>query len=180
MVLLPEPEVDWTATAAELVGAGVDVLLAPGDGADSADRGAPAPTHPTGPNADLRTVARLATWLRQQAPGPCLVVAAGGSARLLPALATALRAAHRLVTAYVLVDATIPAPASALGTAWPDAPVWWVRTDPAGGSSASASESGARADADERLARRAVAARLRGFEVVETSDVAGVVLAASR
>ena len=108
------------------------------------------------------------------------MVAAGGSARLLPALATALRAAHRLVTAYVLVDATIPAPARRPGNSLARCPGVVGAHRPAGGSSASASESGARADADERLARRAVAARLRGFEVVETSDVAGVVLAASR
>ena len=120
----------------------------------------PAPPDPPAdmpPNlADSRRVALLAQWANRELPaGPVVWVAHGQSARLLPGLAFAQRAAHRTIVGYVLVDAPSPAPS----LEWPDAPVTWVHT----------------ASAPDAVAKGALSAELRGFRVVGTDDVGGVV-----
>lgn len=106
--------------------------------------------------ADSRRVALLAQWAKRELPeGPVVWVAHGQTARLLPGLAFAQRAAHRTIVGYVLVDAISPAPS----LEWPDAPVTWVCTDAA----------------PDGIAEGALSAELRGFRVVATDDVVGVI-----
>lgn len=117
----------------------------------------PTPDEPAAdlpPNlADSRRVALLAQWSKRELPtGPVVWVAHGESARLLPGLAFAQRAAHRTIVGYVLVDANSPAPS----LEWPDAPVTWISTDAA----------------PDWITEGALSAELRGFRVVATDDVA--------
>lgn len=141
-VLMLADEAAAEPLAAELVGMGLQVRV-PAVGVQQADLPAVL--------ADARRVAAVAIWLRSnEVPGPLVVLARGEAARLLPALALSQRAAGRLVTGYVLVNAPSPAPSMD----WPDAPVWWVATDVA--------QSG--------TADGALSARLRGFEVVELPE----------
>lgn len=83
---------------------------------------------------------------------PLLLVLAGASAALAPGLGFAQRAARRSVAGYLLIDPVLPAPTS---HDWPDAPVTVLIT----------------ADADDEVRSAALAARLRGWDVV-TGDVA--------
>lgn len=146
-ILLPADDFDATPTAAELVGRGVDAFIP-----ELPD----IPTDVPATLADARRVAYIAMWLNREAvPSPAVIVAPGSAARLLPALALAQRSAARLVTGYVIVDAPAPSPAMD----WPDAPVWWVTT----------------AAASNAVRAGATGAGLRGFEVVDSDDVAGVV-----
>lgn len=82
---------------------------------------------------------------RDEGRPPVLLVAHGGSGRMLAALGFAQRASRRRVAGYVLVDAELPRPGV---QDWPDAPVTYV-----GG-------------------REAALARLRGWEVLEGADIA--------
>lgn len=146
-ILLPADGFDATELAAELVGRGVAALLP-----EVPDL----PPDLPGTLADARRVAYIAMWLnRASVPSPAVMVAPGSAARLLPALALAQRSAARLITGYVIVDAPAPSPAMD----WPDAPVWWVTTS----------------GAPSAVRTGATGAGLRGFEVVDTDDVAGVV-----
>ncbi len=83
---------------------------------------------------------------------PVLLVLAGRHAALAPGLGFAQRAARRAIAGYVLVDPVLP---SAATHDWPDAPVTVIITS--------------KADDDVRSA--ALAARLRGWDVV-TGDIA--------
>ncbi|MEO5874273.1 MAG: hypothetical protein ABIS86_03555 [Streptosporangiaceae bacterium] len=101
-------------------------------------------THPA-EDAGPRYVAGVALAIGATAPTPPLVLVATGLAGpLLPAVAAAQRAAHRLVGGYVFIDTDLPTPAGD----WPDAPCGYLSTLPA----------------DER-ARRAT---IRGWSVAET------------
>lgn len=108
------------------------------------------------PLADSRRVALIAQWVKRNVPiGAVVWVAHGDTARLLPGLAFAQRAAHRTVVGYVLVDAVSPAPS----LEWPDAPVTWIRTS----------------EAADEVGQGALSAELRGFRVSATADLAGVI-----
>ena len=101
----------------------------------------PAQDPATGP----RFVAGAALAIGAAAPQPPLVLIGHGPAGpLVPAVAAAQRAAHRLVGGYVFIDAELPTPAGD----WPDAPCGYLSTQPA----------------DDR-ARRAT---IRGWNVAET------------
>lgn len=105
--------------------------------------------------------ARCALAIQMAAPeAPLLLVATGAWARHAPALGFAQRSARRTVGAYLLVDPELPAP----GADWPDAPVTVVVTP--------------LADADTRTS--ALAARLRGWEVVEGDAVTSIESVATR
>lgn len=110
--------------------------------------------------ADARRVAYTAIWLNEAAvAAPIVVACRAEAARLLPALAFSQRSSHRLISGYVIIDGPTPAPAQE----WPDAPVWWVLTP----------------QADPQLSEKALTARLRGFEVVETPTPADVIAQAT-
>ena len=143
------PDGSWPAAdaVAEVAGRGVPVFSP-----ELADVPADLPAN----LADSRRVALLAQWVKRNLPtGAVVWVAHGDTARLLPGLSFAQRAAHRTVVGYVLVDAVSPAPS----LEWPDAPVTWIRTSQA---------------ADE-VGQGALSAELRGFRVVATDDLAGVI-----
>jgi hypothetical protein len=59
---------------------------------------------------------------------PLVIVAEGGLALLLPAIALSQRSARRRVSEYVLIDADLPP----VTDGWPDAPVTVVTDDPQG------------------------------------------------
>ena len=110
---------------------------------------------------DADWTARSALAIQSAAPeAPLLLVAAGDWARHAPALGFAQRSARRTVGGYLLVDPELPAP----GADWPDAPVTVVVTP--------------LADADTRTS--ALAARLRGWEVLEGDPVAAIENVATR
>lgn len=151
VIVLPFDYPDAAAMQAELVGRGISAHLPeiPEIPADMPER-----------IGDARRVAYTAIWLNNTSvAAPIVVVCRGAAARLLPALAFSQRSAHRLISGYVIVDGPTPAPAQE----WPDAPVWWVLT-PA---------------AEPELAEKSLTARLRGFNVVETSDPADVIAQAT-
>ncbi|MFM9133980.1 MAG: hypothetical protein ACKOT0_00850 [bacterium] len=105
--------------------------------------------------------ARAALGIQAASPAaPLLLVAAGSRARHAPALGFAQRAARRAVGGYVLVDPELPAPRAD----WPDAPVTVVVTP--------------HADDDTRTS--ALAARLRGWEVLESDAVTAIEDVATR
>lgn len=146
VVILPFDYPDAPALQAELVGRGLPAFLPeiPQIEAEVPDR-----------LADAKRVAYTAIWLNENAvSGPIVCVARGAAARLLPGLGFAQRSAHRLVSAYMIVDGPTPAPAQE----WPDAPVWWLLTP----------------DAGAELADQVLTAKLRGFQVVEQADVVSV------
>ncbi len=100
-------------------------------------------------------IARVAIAIGQaggELAEPVLLVLAGRHAALAPGLGFAQRAARRAIAGYVLVDPVLP---SAATHDWPDAPVTVIITS--------------KADDDVRSA--ALAARLRGWDVV-TGDIA--------
>ncbi|MEK9664954.1 MAG: hypothetical protein VW082_10105 [Candidatus Nanopelagicales bacterium] len=100
-------------------------------------------------------IARVAIAIGQaggELAEPVLLVLAGRHAALAPGLGFAQRAARRAIAGYVLVDPVLP---SAATHEWPDAPVTVIITS--------------KADDDVRSA--ALAARLRGWDVV-TGDIA--------
>jgi hypothetical protein len=115
------------------------------------------------PDDDERTrrahwVAHLAVALATAAvEPPLLLVLAGDSGALAPALGFSQRAARRDVVGYVLVDAALPS-LETPGVDWPDAPVTYV-------ASPHAPEGGA------------AQARLRGWDVVTVDDLAPATLA---
>lgn len=151
VVVLPFHFPNAAALLAELVGRGISAYLPeiPGIPADTPER-----------IADARRVAYTAIWLNQvSVAAPIVVVCHSEAARLLPALAFSQRSSHRLINGYVIIDGPTPAPAQE----WPDAPVWWVLTP----------------DADTELAEKALTARLRGFQVVETPTPADVIAQAT-
>jgi hypothetical protein len=95
-------------------------------------------------------IARVAIAIGQaggELAEPVLLVLAGRHAALAPGLGFAQRAARRAIAGYVLVDPVLP---SAATHDWPDAPVTVIITS--------------KADDDVRSA--ALAARLRGWDVV--------------
>lgn len=97
-----------------------DELRAAGHDPLAAD---PADAPETGP----RYVAGAALRIGAAAPRtPLVLVAYGAAGPALPALGGAQRAAHRLVGAYVFVDAELPVPAGD----WPDAPCGYLATSP--------------------------------------------------
>lgn len=83
------------------------------------------------PGDDDRTarshwVAHLAIGLATGgAQAPVLLVLAGTSGAMAPAVGFSQRASRRAVSGYVLVDAAVP-PAESRGGDWPDAPVHYV------------------------------------------------------
>ncbi|WP_019631874.1 hypothetical protein [Actinomadura atramentaria] len=88
--------------------------------------------------APARFVARAALLVGAANPvEPLVLVGFGGAGPLLPALASAQRAAHRAVAGYVFVDARLPSPegphAPALPGDWPDAPCGYLLTRSAQG-----------------------------------------------
>ena len=91
--------------------------------------------------------------------GPVLLVLGGRSGALAPALGFSQRAARRQVAGYVLLDADLPAADSEVGD-WPDAPVAYVAS-PAAAAAAIAH------------------AGLRGWRIVQVSDLAPTTLAAA-
>lgn len=74
-----------------------------------------------------------------------LLIAVGETARALPDIAFALRAQHRRVVGYRIIDGVLPPP----GLEWPDAHVTYVLTQ-----------------TTTALLDQANQARLRGFEVI--------------
>jgi hypothetical protein len=99
-------------------------------------------------------VAHCALELARSADhAPVLLVAHGQAGRMLPALGFARRAARRKVAGYVLVDADLP---RAGVQDWPDAPVTFV----------------GREGAEQ--------ARLRGWDVENSSDTAAALRAVAR
>ncbi len=114
------------------------------------------------PTLDLSTeeyddsdwIARVAIAIGQaggQLTEPVLLVLAGRHAALAPGLGFAQRAARRAIAGYVLLDPVLP---TAAAHHWPDAPVTVVITP----------------NADDDVRSAALAARLRGWDVV-TDDV---------
>src|SRR5690242_10902630 len=57
---------------------------------------------------------------------PLVLIGHGPAGPLIPAVAAAQRAAHRLVGGYVFIDAGLPTPAGD----WPDAPCGYLSTQP--------------------------------------------------
>jgi len=108
------------------------------------------------PEDDERTatahwVAHLAIGLATGgAVAPVLLVLAGSSGALAPALGFSQKASRRAVSGYVLVDAAVP-PLESRGGDWPDAPVVYVASP----------------DADAAQVKQA---RLRGWDVHEVPD----------
>jgi hypothetical protein len=97
------------------------------------------------PASGPRFVAGAALGISAAAAQPPLVLIGYGSAGpLIPAVAAAQRAAHRLVGGYVFIDAELPTPAGD----WPDAPCGYLSTQ----------------SADERVRK----ATIRGWNVAET------------
>jgi hypothetical protein len=97
------------------------------------------------PASGPRFVAGAALAISAAAAQPPLVLIGHGPAGpLVPAVAAAQRAAHRLVGGYVFIDTELPTPAGD----WPDAPCGYLSTQ----------------SADERLRRAAI----RGWNVAET------------
>jgi sugar phosphate isomerase/epimerase len=107
---------DRAALAAELLDRGVGVC-SPG-------------IPPTDPTDDARTqaahwVAHLSVALSGGLRAPVLLVLAGASGALAPALGFSQRAARRAVAGYLLLDADCPAAGAVIGD-WPDAPVHYL------------------------------------------------------
>lgn len=101
-------------------------------------------------------VARVAVAMRASTdalPAPLLLVLAGPNAAHAPALGFAQRAARKLVAHYVLIDPHLPAAGS---VDWPDAPVTVIVSP----------------GADDEARSQALAARLRGWQVVDADPVA--------
>ena len=99
---------------------------------------------------DDEWVARVALSLAGAASSlvePLLLVLAGRQARLAPSLGFSQRAARRAIAGYVLVDPVLPA---ATTSDWPDAPVTVIITP----------------QADDDVRSSALAARLRGWQIV--------------
>jgi len=83
------------------------------------------PVHPA-PGPDSSLAARVCAAINQMDPAPPLViVAGGGGAQLVPAVARAQRSTHRLVLDYLLIGPELPT----VTESWPDAPVTVVSTD---------------------------------------------------
>lgn len=84
--------------------------------------------HPSdAPTTGPRYVAGASLAIGAAAPVPPLVlIAHGDCGPLLPAIASAQRAAHRTVGAYIFVDTDLPTPAGD----WPDAPCAYLSTTP--------------------------------------------------
>ena len=78
-----------------------------------------------------------------------ILVAVGETARALPDIAFALRAQHRRVIGYRIIDGILPPP----NLEWPDAHVTYVLTQ-----------------SDEQFVAQANQARLRGFDVIGGSE----------
>jgi hypothetical protein len=81
----------------------------------------------------VRYVARASLVIAATAPTvPLVLVGYAGSGPLLPALATAQRAAHRPVGGYVFVDSELPAPGGdgevPVPADWPEAPCGYLVT----------------------------------------------------
>ena len=83
--------------------------------------------------------------LRHEYGEEWLLIAVGETARALPDIAFALRAQHRRVTGYRIIDGILPAPHSE----WPDAHVTYVLTQHT-----------------DTLLGEANQARLRGWEII--------------
>ncbi len=100
-------------------------LAAPADTPEASPAGAPEVGLP--PEAGPRYVAGAALRIGAADPrAPLVLVAYGAAGPALPALGGAQRAAHRMVGAYVFVDAELPVPAGD----WPDAPCGYLATSP--------------------------------------------------
>jgi len=103
VVVLPTSDDRHLASLAHLTDSGLGVRLI---------------DHSDGP--DATRAARICANLNASPPDPPLiVVAVGGSARLLPAIALGQRAAHRLVRDYLLIEPELPP----VSDGWPDAHV---------------------------------------------------------
>ena len=84
-------------------------------------------------------------WLRHEYGEEWVIVSSGATALALPDIAFALRAQHRRVIGYRIIDGVLPPPTPD----WPDANVIYELTDPA-------------------LESQANQARLRGWDVIRS------------
>lgn len=89
-------------------------------------------------------VASAVSGIRHEYGEEWLLIASGETALALPDIAFALRAQHRKVIGYRIIDGVLPSP----NPDWPDAPVTYVLTQH-----------------NEDLQRQANQARLRGWDV---------------
>lgn len=134
---LPGEQWSWREIAAELAAYNFEVHIVSESDADGTESA-----------LDLAGlwVAHCALELaRDEARPPVLLVAQGGSGRMLNALGFSQRASRRRVAGYALVDAELPKPGV---QDWPDAPVTYVGT------------------------REAAMAELRGWDVLPGGDIA--------
>ncbi|MBT2206729.1 hypothetical protein [Actinomadura sp. NEAU-AAG7] len=116
-----------------------------------------------------RYVARVSLIITASGPEvPLVLVAHGDAGPLLPAVALAQRAAHRMVGGYVFVDAALPRPQGAhdheqvpIPPDWPEAPCGYLRTH---------ADRSASSGHDQAVRQ----AGLRGWTVVEHEPPAAV------
>ncbi|WP_242911040.1 hypothetical protein [Actinomadura terrae] len=113
-------------------------------------------------------VARVSLIITATGPDvPLVLVAHGDAGPLLPGVALAQRAAHRMVGGYVFVDAALPRPQDdRIPPDWPEAPCGYLRTQ---------ADRSASSGHDQAVKE----ARLRGWAVVEHEPPAAVAQALS-